>query len=151
MCTVCVHVQVSVYGQAPVYVQVCVHSCVYVLYCACAYVCAAVCMCTCVCVCVCVCVYVHVHVCVYVCVCPGSPVLLVVLGNLLVEVLGRAGDEEEFGQVAWSVLTLTVVPQLSCTHRHRGGQVVPSWLAVHTTLDWYCVVMDNCTLIWVFS
>ena len=76
---------------------------------------------------VCVC---RVHVCVvYVCICvcrcvgPGVPVLLVVFGDLLVEVLGRAWDKEELRQVARSVLTLTVVPQLSCTHRHTDTDV----------------------------
>lgn len=40
------------------------------------------------------------------------PVLLVMFGDLFVEVLWRVGDEAELGQIALTVLRFTVVAQL---------------------------------------
>jgi hypothetical protein len=128
---VCTYTFLQVCLCAGVYRVVCVRACacVHVQTCvgACADVVRCMCMQLCVCVCICTCVYVGcmcvLCTCVYVCVSPGVPVLLVVFGDLLVEVLGRAWDKEELRQVARSVLTLTVVPQLSCTHRHTDTDV----------------------------
>lgn len=48
------------------------------------------------------------------------PVLLVVLGHLLVEVLWGGRDEAVFGQIPGAVLGLVVVPQLGCRSREKS-------------------------------
>lgn len=45
------------------------------------------------------------------------PVLLVMFGNLFMEVLWRVGDEAELGQIARRMICFIVVPQLSYIHR----------------------------------
>ena len=58
--------------------------------------------------------------CVFVCVlCVSVPVLLVMFGDLFVEVLWGVGDEAVFGQIARTMLRFTVVSYLSCRVRER--------------------------------
>lgn len=52
------------------------------------------------------------------------PVLLVMFGDLFVEVLWGVRDEAVFGQIAWTMLRFTVVPQLGYTERETDNIAV---------------------------